>query len=321
MSTSQTARNYCFTINNPQQLEDGSYKQPHFHEHKELIRYAIYQLEQGESGTTHWQGYMELAKPQRITAIKKIAGMETAHLEPRRGTRDQARDYCRKTEGRLLEPIEYGSWKAGGSGARNDVTALKEMIDEGKSDLEIWDSLPKEFLRFNRAIKEVRRLKTAVRTWATEVIVCVGRPGCGKSKYALDLGEEQYWKQRSQWWDDYTGQHTVVLDEYYGWLPIDTMLRVLDRYPLLVEVKGGQAQFTSKRVVITTNKWPVNWYKAWRQNTMPFEAFSRRVTKWVYWDTDGERQEFTGTDSYNQFKECADNDGFDTAINSNFTIE
>ena len=39
------------------------------------------------------------------------------------------------------------------------------------------------------------------------------------------------------------------------------MLRLLDRYPFQVEIKGAHVQFTSKLIVITSNKSPDSWYK------------------------------------------------------------
>lgn len=118
-----------------------------------------------------------------------------------------------------------------------------------------------------------------------------GPTGTGKSRWALESFPNSYWKQRSIWWDGYSNEETVVLDEYYGWLPFDTLLRLCDRYPLLVESKGGQLQFNSKKIVITTNSNPRNWYrKAY------FPAFIRRVNLWIVMPTAGTKLEFTNFD-------------------------
>ena len=53
----------------------------------------------------------------------------------------------------------------------------------------------------------------------------------------------------------------MVLDDFYGWIKFDEMLRLLDRYPLLVETKGGTTHFTSRFIHITSNKHPSSWYK------------------------------------------------------------
>ena len=115
-------------------------------------------------------------------------------------------------------------------------------------------------------------LKRDQRRWKSKVYVLVGEPGTGKSKWALDNFPNAYWKQRGNWWDGYHHDE-VVLDDFYGWLPFDTLLRLLDRYPLLVETKGGQASFIAKTIVITSNALPREWY----QNVRNYSALARRI--------------------------------------------
>lgn len=93
-------RNWCFTVNNPD-IDDI------LPDHAD-IRYVVWQRERGAEGTEHWQGYVEFDKPMRLAAVK--LWLPTAHFEPRRGTRDQARDYCMKADSRINGPWERGDW-------------------------------------------------------------------------------------------------------------------------------------------------------------------------------------------------------------------
>lgn len=263
------ARHWCFTDNNP----DGDLN---VCLNTTGVRYAVWQLEVGENGTEHHQGYVELERSQRLSWVKNL--IPEAHWETRKGSRDQARNYCMKTEGRLDGPWEIGDYTSGGQGNRTDIQELKTDIDHGMSEREIWDKHPLAYLRYNRAIKDARRLVTANRDYKTEVTVVYGPPGTGKSWYAEQYTDKKaYWKQRSQWWCGYEGQD-VVLDEYYAWLPWDLLLRLLDRYPMLVETKGGQVNFTAKKIVITSNKLPEQWY----QDSYPLQALIRRIDRYVY---------------------------------------
>jgi len=70
------ARNWMFTINNPDDTDD-----PNAWE----VKYVVWQLEEGESGTPHYQGYVELEKVSRLAAMKKLS--LKAHWEKRMGTR------------------------------------------------------------------------------------------------------------------------------------------------------------------------------------------------------------------------------------------
>lgn len=55
------------------------------------------------------------------------------------------------------------------------------------------------------------------------------------------------------------------------------MLRILDRYPHRVEVKGGYVQFLAKRVVITSNIEVKKWYSEEKIDSVLFEALLRRI--------------------------------------------
>lgn len=71
------------------------------------------------------------------------------------------------------------------------------------------------------------------------------------------------------------------MDDFYGWLPFDQILRLCDAYPLMVETKGSQTNFVAKTVCITSNTLPSTWYK----NVPNFAAFIRRVDTWMIFNT------------------------------------
>ena len=105
-----------------------------------------------------------------------------------------------------------------------------------------------------------------------EIILIIGPTRTGKSRAArtlsgvhlengVEVANGVYWKPPGEWWDDYDGEHTVVWDEFSGAsCAFRTLLRILDSYPLLVPIKGGFAQFRSRRVVFTSNIDPTEWY-------------------------------------------------------------
>lgn len=260
-----TSRNWCFTLNNPEK------KQLLFETLPE-VRYAIYQTERGTSGTEHLQGYVELFNPRRWNYLSTL--LPGAHFEKRKGTRDQARDYCKKEESRTDGPFEYGDWNSGGSGKRNDLLNIKKQIDEGKSEENIADNYFETWIKYYRGLREYKRIKTTKRNWKTEVTVLVGPPGSGKSRKCLQDATKAYWKQRGHWWDGYENQEHVVIDDYYGWLPYDTLLRLLDRYPMILETKGGHVEFVAKHIWITSNKYPQEWYKS---ENIEIGALLRRI--------------------------------------------
>ena len=68
-----------------------------------------------------------------------------------------------------------------------------------------------------------------------------GPSGTGKSRFVAARWPDAFWKApESKWWDGYSGQETVVLDDFKDYaMPLVELQRLLDWYPLWVEVKGG----------------------------------------------------------------------------------
>lgn len=275
-------RNWMFTYNNPGERElDYDFAEEGSH-----VRYAIWQREIAPStGTPHFQGYVEFDDNVRITHCRKI--LPGAHWEHRRGSRKQAIAYCSKddtrAEGEGAGPFEYGTRESGGQGARNDLLEAKTLIDSGATEAQVADDHFASWCRNYRAFERYRRLKGEQRDWPVDVHVLYGPPGTGKSRYAMATYPGAYWKPRGEWWDGYEGQKVVVLDEFFGWLPWDTLLKICDRYPLLLETKGGTVNCLVDTVVITTNKPPPSWYGP----KCPFDAFERRVSVWHHFPTVG----------------------------------
>ncbi|AUM61791.1 Rep [uncultured virus] len=261
------SRAFCITINNPESNELPIFPGE---------RYVIWQLEKGKNGITHIQGYIELSSPQRISAIKAI--IPRAHIEVRGGTREKARDYCRKEDTRIEGPFERGNFGAGGAGRRNDLIEIKSKIDEGKDELSISQEHFETWSRNYKAFREYKKLITPKRRVKPRVIVLWGESGTGKTTRCINEGgEDAYWKDPDEWWDGYEGQKTIVLDDFYGWLKYSVMLRLLDRTPLNVGFKGGKAAMVAETIFITSNDNPRDWYP----NVPNKKALLRRIDEEV----------------------------------------
>jgi len=100
------------------------------------------------------------------------------------------------------------------------------------------------------------------------VIYMYGEAGSGKSVNATNYGtpNNTYIKGvTDKWWDGYLKKHEVVILDDLGWEDVngrdapfkDTfMKRLLDRWPLRVERKGGSVVFNAKTIIITSAKKP-----------------------------------------------------------------
>jgi len=263
------AKYYCFTsyaATLPTELPSG-------------VTYLVYQREIcPDTGREHFQGYLELEARQRLAGVRRVLGDPAVHVEVRRGTSQQAADYAKKEESRKpgTVPVELGEQSTVVQGQRTDLLAVKKLLDEGATEREIADEQFSTWAKYYRAIERYKRLQVTVRDWKTELYIICGDTGVGKSRICRETYPEAYWKPRGSWWCGYDSHETVVIDDFYGWLPWDLLLRLTDRYPLLVETKGGSVQFVAKRVIITSNKTYTDWY------SMDPAPLTRRVTKYSW---------------------------------------
>jgi len=287
--SSLRSRAWCFTVNNPVDEIDDPASWPN-------IDYLVYQLEEGESGTVHFQGYLHVKNPIRLSTLKAIH--PTAHFEARKGTHEQARAYCMK-QPRLDGPYEYGEPPA--QGKRSDWSAILEQVKGGISDRELLEIYPRQFAVNNRAIQVMRTTLLEKRNWPMVVNVYWGAPGSGKTRLVQTETEGMpvYWKDPgNKWFDGYQGESVVIFDDFKcNWFSLGVLLRLLDRYPMKVESKGGSMEFQARTIYITSQCHPREWYST--SITPPeTQAILRRLTNVVYFGPDppavGDAVQFIG---------------------------
>lgn len=110
----------------------------------------------------------------------------------------------------------------------------------------------------------------------TQVTILWGDPGTGKTRRAYGDGDA-YIKPFGQWWDGYVGQSTVIFDEFTGWLSLEEINKICDRYPYQCAVKGSYVWLRATKFYFTSNKDPREWWPM--ADPRSFDAFKRRVTE------------------------------------------
>lgn len=228
------------------------------------VLFCVFQKEIGEeTKTPHLQGYIQFKNRLAFKTVKNLLP-RTVHFEAARGTPTEARAYCTKTDTRApgAEPVEIGDFdpNIGKSGTRNDLIAIKRKIDEGKSEADIcaddecfstWAKYPNLYKRYKSA-----RIAPRDRNVPPEVNIIVGPTGTGKTRRVFDaMGDDVYVKDHTKWWDGYTGQRAILLDEFSSreHFGIEETLRLLDRYPYQGQTKGGYVNINSPYIWVTSN--------------------------------------------------------------------
>jgi len=88
-----------------------------------------------------------------------------------------------------------------------------------------------------------------------------------------------------RWFDGYVGQEGALIDEFdgrFGGWRLAPLLRILDRYDLLVETKGGHTWWAPLAIAITTNFHPLEWFD-YTNRQVQYRALCRRITEVFWW--------------------------------------
>lgn len=248
------AVHWCFTLNNPTPEEKPEVCLAPY-------TYLVYQLEEGENKTPHYQGFVAFAKPCRLSALKKRFGR--AHWGSANGTAAQNKAYCTKTEGRLSEPFEDGTMPPG-QGARTDLKRVADQISGGARLSEVAISEPSSFMKYANGIAKFHAVVNKAKPRDVKAFYLYGPTGIGKShavyaQFGVDnVHPLAHGKQH--WFDRYDGQKVLLLDEFTPdeWTTQE-LLRLLDRWPYNCPVKGGFVSACWDTVILLSNYPPPPW--------------------------------------------------------------
>jgi hypothetical protein len=255
-----TSKYYCFTyFKFPEKLVSYCERLSEL----DCFQYIIAQIEESpKTGRLHIQGYIEFSKNTAMKTIKNI--LPGVHLEIKKGTREQAREYCRKTETSVCSPLEIGVWIPSIQGKRNDLKLIKNLIKENVPIEVIINNNCTNYQQIRMTEKLMQYSKNTPRNpnEPPEIIWIYGPTGTGKTSYVYREYSDIYTTlETSRWWDGYSQQETILIDDMRkDFCKFHVLLRLLDRYPFKVQYKGGTRHINSKYIIITSCYHPKQMY-------------------------------------------------------------
>lgn len=224
-----------------------------------------------ETGRLHWQGYLETSSRRTLLGLKRLLGLDHIHLEHARGDFESNLEYCSKSCG-MEALLQWGEPMRQGS--RADLNEAAAAIVEGSSSVaEIATDTPAVFHQYGRTLLFLENLRIQGRqreTFSEPPMVrwYWGRTGSGKTHSAwteaLTSGLPVYCHTTMDkgWWDLYTGETKMIIDDFRGQIPFCELLRILDRYPVRVPRRGRDPiALLVDEVWITSHKHPREVYK------------------------------------------------------------
>ena len=227
------------------------------------------------SGYMHWQVMVAFKEKATCAKVKEIFGRE-CHVEVTRSS--AANEYVWKDDTRVDgTQFELGRLAIKRNSSK-DWDLVLDNVKQGK-----FDQVPADILiRCYGNLKKIHVDSLTPNPQVKEVFVFWGSTGTGKSRRAWDEATwDAYPKDpNSKFWDGYRGQDNIVIDEFRGAISISHMLRWLDRYPTIVEIKGSSCVLNAKRIWITSNLGPEMWYPD--LDSESFQALRRRFSQVIH---------------------------------------
>ena len=305
MTTNTQSRKWMLTINNPQTCELD-------HERiREILSlfspdYFCMADEIATTGTYHTHIFLYSSSPIRFNTVKNR--FPTAHVEKALGTAQENKEYIQKS-GKWEETekaetsvegtfYEFGVMPSESEEKDPKMHKLLQKVKDGMTTTEIIEETP-SFAFKSRDIDTLRE-KLLYERYSSEnrnvkVTYLFGASGTGKTSGiyekhpATDICRiTDYGGRNGIRFDSYHGHDVLVLEEFNSQIPIETLLNILDQYPLILPARYNDKVACFTHVYITSNLSLGEQYRA-EQESRPetWKALLRRIDKVYAYHADG----------------------------------
>ncbi len=259
-----SARAHCFTLNNYKQNDIDILVR-----NGPLFQYLIFSREIGDSGTPHLQGYIQ---PGEKVGRKKCQQLLCDSTIKRRYQRfavfiakgDALHNKAYISKAPIGLVFEFG--KPGEQGKSGAIQLACDDIKEGTDLRTLVDKHTAAFAMHHRGLSWIMQFYEKNIAEPRELIIIIGPTGIGKSRYCHEHYPGAFWitnpnSETAVFFDSYIDQSVIILDEFgHGYIPWSLLLRLIDRYPIRVNTKGGTIRLQHTTVVITSNESLDTWY-------------------------------------------------------------
>lgn len=262
---SKKSRSWAFTLNN--------YTEEDMQLLKDIeCKFIVFGKEIGEKGTPHLQGHIIFNTQYRLSQLKKTFGNQYHWGIPI--SEDHSINYCMKDKDYYIKNDKK-------QGHRTDIDKVVHSI-KTVGIAKTIDLYPREYIKFHSGMEKLAYKCQPRRNFKPYIEWIWGPTGIGKTRYVMELEdpdcEGKLWisGKNLKWWEGYEQQEATLFDDFRGdFCTFHELLRILDRYPYTVEVKGGSRQLCSKRMYITSCYRPEDVYET-RED---IEQLLRRIDK------------------------------------------
>lgn len=313
------------TINNPKEKGFDHQKiKDTLNSMKPTVYYCLADEIGGMEKTYHTHIYVLFSTPVSFKTIKNR--FPDAHIERVRGTRKENIEYIKKS-GRWANDAksdtkvegtfeEVGTLPTESAGSDILLNQLYQLVQDGYTNSELM-ALNTDYCSMLHIAEKIRLevLKDKFRgTRRLDMcaIYIFGKAGSGKTRYVLDLhGDSNVYRvtDYKNPYELYRGEYVLCLDEFNSYnkysLDINELNNLCDIYPLELRSRYQNKFACYTKLYIISNLDITEQYKdVQRQAPELWNAFTRRITKIMYFTDVGVWMEY---DSYADYVKAKEN--------------
>lgn len=222
--------------------------------HKHGAKFVTGQIEQGKEGTQHIQYFIHFSEKCTVTRLKKFCNKSHFSLVRFNNGADE---YTNKEDTRVAGPWTFGirpprNNKKGDIKRHNEQLlemGAVEAVKQGLIRVENFKKVDASLNAYRIANAEAHDNKGVTRG-----IWIWGPSGVGKSRLARSWFPGAFPKEQNKWWDGYTGQEAVILDDLDTHVLGHHLKIWADSYPCTGESKGSTIPLLHRHFVVTCGK-------------------------------------------------------------------
>lgn len=264
------------------------------------VSYLVFQRERGnETHREHWQGYAESSSKGGLSIKSWQCQLSCpgAHIELRKGTQDQAIEYCCKEDSRLSEPVHLGEKRQQrGEKRKSELaavyeTAAREASNAGDYLRIVCEGDAQGFAKSFNNIKACANhlfpedefppyvapawcnkgwnVPEALTRWKREEMQKLDRPKClvlvgpsrlGKTQWARSLGRHMYWRGTTnvtKW--DQEAKYLIFDDIDWKFIPQKkSLLTGMGECTVTDKYKGKKDIVVDKSAIVLCNEFDID---------------------------------------------------------------
>lgn len=212
------------------------------------ISYAICGFEVcPTTGREHGQWFIRFRSQRYFGGVRGLLPYG-AHVEPCKGTISDNIIYCSKSQ----DFMQWGNTST--QRKDNFYKTCKAALQGGHTMVELVSGCA--------SVAEIKQVEYMSKYFTADkipphVIWVWGPSGSGKTSFAMSMPGSKFIKEPGhKWFDGYAGEDVCIFDDLRitnnSWPDFPTLLRLLDSWPVRVEIKHGTIPFNPKIIIVTS---------------------------------------------------------------------